>query len=317
MTNEIRGKYSRYRKLWKKASAFQVETRTPIHIDFELNYSCNLRCRMCPLGIPYAPKPSYAKKLMPFSLFKKVIDEGVRCDLMAIRLSQIGEPLLRKDLPNFINYARKKGIIDILINTNGMLLNRQWAESLIESGVTQLRVSIDAITPSVYRKVRVGGDYNMVIRNVNQFLKIRAKKKIKLPILRVSFIRTRDNEHQTKAFIKMWKNKADYIAISDFSNWVASDKESKVMMPKKRIVKIHDFHCEQPWQRATIFANGDLIPCCSEFFRNYPLGNVKRESLRKIWMSSQARKIRLLHKSGEWSKYSVCRICINNSFGVN
>ena len=55
--------------------------------------------------------------LMPldyFKAFKEIIDEGVEKGLKAIRLNYINEPLIRKDIIDFIIYAKKKGIDNFL-----------------------------------------------------------------------------------------------------------------------------------------------------------------------------------------------------------
>ncbi len=313
LSEELGDAYGRYRELWEQVSSFSRSTRTPLHIDFELNYSCNLKCITCPHGIPGAPEPSYARDKMDFSLFKTIIDEGVQKDLKAIRLSQLNEPLLRKDLPDFIDYAKTAGVIDIMINTNAMLLDRETVHRLMEAGLTQLKVSIDAATPETYNKIRIGGDYDRVIRNVKEFIKIRQQLKSRLPILRVSFVKTADNVHETQKFLDTWENVADYCAVSDYSNWVEEDPDSEAKFAAGQPVTHAQFHCEQPWLRATVFANGDIIPCCAEYFRYQPVGNLREQGLEQVWTSPKLQALRQLHKKGDWENHPLCKKCILNS----
>ena len=49
------------------------------------------------------------KTWFSFEAFKEIIDEGVKKGLKAIRLNYINEPLIRRDIIDFIKYANKKG----------------------------------------------------------------------------------------------------------------------------------------------------------------------------------------------------------------
>ena len=76
------------------------------------------------------------------------------------------------------------------------------------SGLTRLRFSLDATTPDVYSKVRVGSIHlDKVKRNINDFLDLKEKGNYKLPIVGVSFCKMKLNEHQMDDFINGGKIK--------------------------------------------------------------------------------------------------------------
>lgn len=307
--------YLLYRRTWQDVSAFKHETRTPLHLDFELNYTCNMRCILCPHGISEAPRPSYAHDLLPFELYKRIVDEGAAKDLRAVRLSQLNEPLLRGDLEKFIAYAREAGMLDVMINTNAMLLTPERAYSLIEAGLTQLRVSLDAATADTYAKVRCGGDFGRVTANIRSFLKIRNEMGRTLPLVRVSFVRCAQNAQELDAFLEQWRHEADFCAVSDYANWVTEDTGAaeKFAPPQADIPQETGFACIQPWQRGTVFPNGDFIPCCSEFYRLHPVGNLYHQGLEEIWSSPALHALRETHREGRWEDHEICRRCVTMS----
>ena len=93
----------------------ELETPGPIHVDFELSHHCQLKCPMCPFGLPSGHRPAGFDDVdgfMAFDLYKKVIDEGISLGLKSIQLSFYNEPLLRKDLVDLIQYAAQQGIIE-------------------------------------------------------------------------------------------------------------------------------------------------------------------------------------------------------------
>ena len=146
-------------------------------------------------------------KIMSYELFKKIFDEGSSKGLMAIELGYNTEPLIFKKLINCIRYAKKKNIIDIRMSTNGLKLTKDISALLIKSGLTHLNVSFDAFSEETFLKTRGSKEYKKVLQNSLDFLKIRNELGHQLPLMRVSFIVTKENKHEKNSFVKFWKGK--------------------------------------------------------------------------------------------------------------
>jgi uncharacterized Fe-S cluster-containing radical SAM superfamily enzyme len=71
--------------------------------------------------------------------------------LQALILSGIGEPLLHASLERFIKIARQRmpATASIGFQTNGQLLTRTRAVTLVEAGVDKVCISSDAVTPPI------------------------------------------------------------------------------------------------------------------------------------------------------------------------
>ena len=76
---------------------------------------------------------------------------------------------LIKDLHKYISYAHNRGFIDIMLNNNGSAMPPMKAQQILDSGLTRIRFSLDAIKPETYSKVRVGSIPRRVIRNIEGF----------------------------------------------------------------------------------------------------------------------------------------------------
>lgn len=133
---KLRGIYNNINKIatygFKKQDIFTA-------IDFEINSQCNLKCSYCPTSYDGGRGVNY----MPEEVFKKAVD-----DLSAIKYSGrlsphfFGEPLMDKRLPELMAYARKKlPYAQIVIHTNGILLDYEMYKKLTESGVTGFLVT--------------------------------------------------------------------------------------------------------------------------------------------------------------------------------
>ncbi len=59
---------------------------------------------------------------MPFAVFRRLVDECVAHECPSVGLSFINEPLMDPDFFDRLGYVTEKGIMDIHLNSNGMLL---------------------------------------------------------------------------------------------------------------------------------------------------------------------------------------------------
>ncbi len=311
LLQELGEPYRLYREQWHAANAFAYRPPFPIHLDVETVYACNLRCVMCPHGDPTHVHPPYKGRSLDTEVLKAVIKGGVPQGLRAMRFSGLNEPLLYKDLLDVIAYARQQGILDVFITTNGMLLTEEISTGLIQAGLTHLMVSIDAATPDTYAAIRTGGDFDTVARNVERFLSIRSKMQSVTPQVRLSFIKMQGNIHELDAFVERWKATVDHLAIVGYLQ-IVSDQERHqgLTLDKGEAPQITNFQCSQPWTRCAIFANGDVFPCCMNWGRKQPVGNIHNEDLGVIWRSDAVRHIQDISKAGEFRRHPICAQCV-------
>ncbi len=111
---------------------------------FSLNDACNLECKYCFADAKYLnkdPRDQISDFLSTddvFNIVDKMVDAGTKQVMFAG-----GEPTLRKDLPQIINYSSK--FMDIAMNTNGYLLGKELIFELADAGLTQVKVSVDGL----------------------------------------------------------------------------------------------------------------------------------------------------------------------------
>jgi MoaA/NifB/PqqE/SkfB family radical SAM enzyme len=326
-------KYDEYRQLWDDASKLKITTEFPLQIDFELNYSCNFTCPMCTWNAESTENKGKAT-WFDFEVYTEVIDDAVSKGLKSVRLNYINEPLIRKDITKFISYARKAGILDIYFSTNGSLLSDEMSRELINSGLLRLQISLDAHTKETYEKIRTGGNFNDVIKKVLRFLEIRNEMNVKLPTLRVNFVKTETNKDELDDFVNFWEDKADSIGIQDLVGIMDGyGKKSDEELQKMSLS--NDFKCAQPFQHLTLRYDGNVLPCCAFYGAETPIGQLKTNkeikfsevdniglldkstkskliigTIEEIWKSEQMEFFRNIHKKGEFWKHPVCRKCV-------
>ena len=109
----------------------------PIITIWTITDHCNLNCTHC-----YLPKNNGGKELS-FEECSKIIDDLYEAKNMIVGFSG-GEPLLRKDILELIKYTSNKKM-SVALATNGLLIDKNMAIKLKESGLGYVQISIDGL----------------------------------------------------------------------------------------------------------------------------------------------------------------------------
>ncbi len=306
-------KFVEYRKIWDAANRFEIVTDFPLFLHIDMNQECNYKCPHCIIGTPKEVEEFYEGTYLNFNDYKNIIDQGAEYNCPSVSPQGNNEPFLIKDLHKYIEYAHKKGFIDIMLNNNGSALTKKRAQQILDSGLTRLRFSLDAYDDKTYSKVRVGSiALERVKRNIENFLELKEKGGYKLPIVGVSFCVLKQNENEVDQFTNYWKSKVDIISIQKFvpptpnkekyREYYSSDQYHEKPLDK--------FNCVQPYQRLVI-KNEFIYPCCVSFNKNLVLGSIKNTKIYDAWHSEKMNEIREIHKNGDYQKNKTCKDCVN------
>ena len=114
----------------------------------------------------------------------------------AVAMNQINEPLLDKKIYDKIKIVSEiETVVDIHMNTNAVLLNKENSEKILNSKLTRLLLGFDGYSKDVFEKVRDRAKFDQVFNNIINFLELKKKMNKNFPVTRISFVRTSDNEH--------------------------------------------------------------------------------------------------------------------------
>ena len=301
LTNLIGERYVNYRSEWARTSQFgQAAPNAPVHLDIEMQDFCNQSCVMCPRNTDVHTNLGYqinAKHEIDLNRLKEVISQAVGQGVMSLNFGAFSEPLIHKDLWDLIKFSHSNGIVDTRVITNGLLLNR-WKNEIFESGLVNLFISIDAFTDTTYQKIR-GKGFDKVISNTLEIIAERKLRNASLPIIRVSWVDMDVNRHEKEEFVNYWSGLVDHVDVQNWSDFTDVPVQVDLSVPKS-------FECRSPWQRLSILANGDVLPCCDFNGRSLVLGNIKSHSLEEIWQGESLAAVRNdLLKDGS----PVCSAC--------
>jgi radical SAM protein with 4Fe4S-binding SPASM domain len=296
--------YWEYRKNWSKFPNEKIVPDFPLNVDIETTDLCNLKCPMCARTIMDANKETRPMKsrFIDKEAYMDIIDQCAENGVKAIKLQYLGEPLMHKDIVFQVEYAKKKGIIDVMFNTNAVLLTPELGAQLLEAGIDKVFISFDAVNPKLYMQQRVGATMGKVIDNIYAFIEQRNKFYPKTHI-RLSMVMYDDPiwQRQFEAMKVMWDGLVDSLGYGVF-NERNPDK-------KHEYEKVDGFSCEQLFQRMFLKCNGNVTVCCVDDQDEYVVGNWKEQRLIDIWNSPKYKAIRDAHKNGNYYDIPMCRKC--------
>lgn len=288
-----------FRTNYQRAGRFQ-QLESPVQLDIELNGGCNMKCPFCLHG--YENRPN---TLMPIERYKRLIDEAVAFGVRGLKLNYINEPMLRKDLEQCISYAKSAGMLNVYMVTNGTLLNDKRRDSMLNCGITKVFISVDAATSETYDKQRLSGKFNLVVKNILDFVEERNRRGLTYPLVRVSFVRNALNIHEEEDFRKFWKDKVDIIAFQMMTE--LPDLNSGLTI-KKQVNETKG--CTFPFKQLVVDYEGDILPCCKMGGKKLLLGNIDSMTLGEAWSSGKMKDLQLMHKDNRWRENPVCERCI-------
>lgn len=274
----------------------------PKYLVIEPTNRCNLNCIMCPRGEMTRPQG-----FMDFELFKKIIDE---CEgkVEFIYLHFFGEPLLHPRIIDFINYAAGKGMT-IALSTNATTLKANLAKDLLNSKLDLLIISIDSTDPETYAKIRMGGDLENVLRNIDTFLDMQEKLKSTLNVS-LQMIEMTLNKNELKKGISRWQLREGFnLTVKPLYNYANQVKNIQNLgnFPETDPVKKV---CMEPWRGLVIGWDGVVVPCCNDFNYKFPLGDVNVNTLNEIWNSEKMREMRKCQNGGSQKSNDLCKDCL-------
>ncbi|MFQ5868039.1 MAG: radical SAM protein [bacterium] len=127
---------------------------------FELTYRCNFRCRHCYVPQSYR-KYNELKTKEVFSLLNQLKDIG--CFYLGFTG---GEPFIREDVIEILWYAKRCGF-QLIIYTNGSLINEKIVEQLVRLRPNKIDITIPAMSKDAFERISgVSGSRDKVFRTI-------------------------------------------------------------------------------------------------------------------------------------------------------
>jgi MoaA/NifB/PqqE/SkfB family radical SAM enzyme len=168
----------------------------PVCLYLETTNRCNLLCTTCPRTYAELEPPAD----MSWELFTRIVDQVPHIERAVMH--GVGEPMMVKNLPKMVRYLKERGTY-VLFNTNGTLLNEKNGRALIEAGLDELRVSLDAANAKSYKAIRGKDFFARILRNVRAFRALQEREGHEKPRVSAWLTGLKETLPELPAFVKV------------------------------------------------------------------------------------------------------------------
>ena len=271
----------------------------PPCLQIEPTSVCNFRCVFC-----YQTHKALTSKqnghmgFIDLDLFKRVVDQA-EGQVEIVTLASRGEPTLHPKFSDLMDYLRGK-FLSLKINTNASRLTEEKCHAILQADVSTLVFSADAASEPLYSSMRVNGNLEQTLTNVETFRHIKEEGYPESRIVtRVSGVKYAA-EQSLEEMEKTWGGLVDQVAFVSYNPWENSYErpQSDVTAP-----------CTDLWRRMFVWWDGKVNPCDVDYLSLLEVGNSRNQSISELWKGSQYQSLRKKHLSKQRTRIEPCRRC--------
>jgi radical SAM protein with 4Fe4S-binding SPASM domain len=303
---EIRETFERFR------------SHQPFVYNIETTNACNMKCKMCPRTTMMTRKVESLEKHTFLNIIEQI--EPIPSDLWntwekfvekeyginkndmsenhfflyiipkVIQLHGYGDPLLDKNMPDYVRSLHKKGI-STYFSCNPANISINNTLIIFENGLDYIKYSIESVDDLIHKQIRgKASNFTQSYRKILKILEMKEKDKLKTIIIITMLDLNRENQREDfEALKKAFEGLDVYIYMkSEDQQWYRKDHHGTCSIHWSEF-------CKHPWMSMTIKSNGEVVMCMEDFNNEIVLGDAKRDTLYAIWNSEKYQEFRADH----------------------
>jgi radical SAM protein with 4Fe4S-binding SPASM domain len=295
----------------EKEEPFTYQYSAPLRMDLALTFKCQNNCIHCYAG------GSHESVELSTTQWKQVIDCLSQIGIFIVTFTG-GEPTLREDLTELLQYAQDKGMVTGLITNGRKLKDKAYVAALEKAGLDFVQVTLESHKPMVHDLMTAAeGSWKETVVGIKNAVHSQIYVTTNTTLSKYNahdFLKTIDyiSELGVAAFgcnSLIYSGKANAVS----QEFALSIEDLKPLLTKVRD-KAQQLNLKFLWYTPTQYCrfdpvqlglgvksctaaminmcvgpNGDVYPCQSYF---ESLGNILVDKWEKIWNHPLAKKIR-------------------------
>jgi MoaA/NifB/PqqE/SkfB family radical SAM enzyme len=205
-----------------------------------------------------------------------------------------GEPLLNERAEELVSIASRRRILTFLSSNLSLPMTDERVGRLVDSGLSQLIVSLDGATAETYGTYRRKGQFDLVIENMKRVLAARRERGVTLPRVNWQFLVFRFNEHEIGTVRRMAEDlgvdsvtfrapfldegrvplsEMDKAAVSGWAPSLVEFNRYDESSPAHTVVPARP-RCGWHYMSTAINWDGTVAPCCTVFEKRDDFGKL-------------------------------------------
>lgn len=343
----------------------------PLYVQIGVVNACNYRCQFCwdhPTFVskehPYPddiaeryykdhPEIDRNKAYMSWEMYTGLVDDLREIGTRKIKFIGRGENFLHKRFVDMIGYAKERGF-NVSITTNGSLISDDMVRRLVEMGLDEIFVSVNAGSQRSYNEIHIGtrpDAFERIKHTLALFSSEKQRQRRNGPFMHLSFVIQANNYFEMPDMVRLAHEVGaqrvafnrisvyegtKFLMLSEEQNREALERhlvEAERLGEQLGVITNADFFRARPgeeqrsrsihskvpcyigWFFSIILADGTVNPCC-ECLR--ALGTLQTHRFKEIWFGESYRKFRgeISDLPNSDKEVSGCR-CYNCSFALH
>jgi MoaA/NifB/PqqE/SkfB family radical SAM enzyme len=293
----------------RRLRAIEAELRErafPPQLVVENTSYCNMRCSHCSHREMVRPQ-----RHMERALWDRIVEEvGRVAPATELWPTFYGEALILGrggELWDRLDHAAAAGCINLVLNSNGALLDRWDAiDHVLASPLKRFILSLDGFSKETFESIRVGGDRDRIYASVEELLRRRRERGLVYPVVICQFSLMDSNAHEVDAFRDHWHARGAEVKVRRMLEWGAAGTVRASTIDHETTFRIA---C--PWANNTmaILQDGRAAACAVDYEGRFSVGNAADTSLVELWRRL-GEQLRSLHRAHRWQDLpGLCAGC--------
>jgi MoaA/NifB/PqqE/SkfB family radical SAM enzyme len=308
----------------------------PVHGSLMVTYRCNYNCVMCDMPQKCAERARAGEQELGTDRFRQIIGEFARLGVPGLGFTG-GEPMLRPDIYELLACSRQHRMITHL-NTNGYFIDDTAAGRLIDIGVDSVNISLDGARAETHDRIRnYSGAFERATGAVERLHRLRSVTGAHIRIKNVAVLdesnideaqglielsrelgadsiefipkQPFDAEGRSVAVSEQFLAKVDqlveYLLIARQNGALLENSPAHLRLFRLSFAGLPSpVSCRAGYNSLGVDCYGDVFPCFPWISWAKPAGNVRDQSLLKLWHSKEYQQVR--------NRVSTCRDCFLN-----
>ena len=318
--------------LMQKYKEQDMKNHELIDLFWECTLTCNANCKHCGSS---AEKKKYDGELTTEEIknaFQQIAND---MDASKILINVTGgEPLVRKDLCEVMEYATNELGFHWGMTTNGILLTEENIQKLKRANMETVSISIDGLEETHNEFRGVPNSYQTIIENIKKLKQAGFVKHIQ-----VTTVFHKDNINQMEELYQVmlglgldsWRLASmdpigranenndlllDGKEIKRLLDFIRAKKHNKKLeltygcpgflgLDYEKEVRKHYFYCRTGINVASILYNGDLFVCPNvPRIKRLIQGNIRKDNFKEVW-DKKYKEFRMKDRT----KSDICEKC--------
>jgi len=197
----------------------------------------------------------------------------------------------------------------MIYSNMGFIEQGKIEEILDRNLLDELHISFYGPNKRIYNQLQPPLNWEKTKENIKAVVNIRQKRARKKPLIIMQYLIIPELMQYVNSFIRKWGTLVDRVILTNYNTFQGDMPKISFDESKWLGNPAHRTPCEKLWSDINIHYDGTIVPCCIDWDRRMPLGNINETPVGKIWYGEKIMWLRKMHTEKRWNEITMCRNC--------